>query len=239
MEEITFTRTETAYQTFASGKKVKLDGEGGVRTFSGMIVGDDGVEAIARELSNGTCAELDVFEVTVDGNIWGVIDDVTSGEMRGYAVDRETFDSFIQRAVDGATNGIMVSWDLEDDADTVNSYAITAGELGYKATSLRPLIAATSTATEASSTTISVFVTDDFVSGVQSANNEGGITGLVTADFTVTADGTPVTVTAAEVGDGVYTLTHADLDITSGDVVVVSVDATGYDVANSQFTATL
>jgi len=235
VEEVTFDRTDTAYQTMASGRKFKLDGEGGIRTVSFMLPGDDGVEAIARELSNGSCSEVDVFEVTVDGNIWGVMDDTSVAALRGYAMERETFDSFIQRAVDGSINGVMVSWDLESDEDFVNSYAITSSELGYKATSLRPLIRAACTAQEASSVTIEATVVTDF----GTATNKEGVLGLLTANFTVTANGTPVTVTAAEVGEGVYTLTHADLDITPGDDVIVSVSATSYDVANGTFVATL
>jgi len=235
LEEITFARTETAYKTAASGRKFKLDGEGGIRTFMAQLPGDDGVEPLARELQKVGCSEFDVFEFTVDGNIWGVLDDTTTSDLRGYAVEKETFDAFIVRAVDGDINNISISWDLEDDNDTVNSYAITSGELGYKSTSLRPNIGATCTAVEATSTTITATVTTDFGTAGTSAK----VKGLLTANFTVTANGTPVTVTAVETTDGVYTLTHADLDIDATNEVIVAVTLTGYDITSGTFTATL
>ncbi len=233
LEEVTYDRTDTAYQTVASGRKFKLDGEGGVRSFSGMLMGDDAVEAIARQLQTLGCTEFVAFEFTTDGNIWGVMDDVTSGELRGYHIETETFDAFIQRAMDGATNAIAVSFDFEDDQDFVNSYAITAGELGYRATTLRPLVGATCVAEEATASTMIATVTTDFGSAV-TANP---VVGLLTANFTVTADGVPVTVSATETADGVYTLTFTDGDIDTADVVVVAVSATGYDVESGTFTS--
>lgn len=232
-EEVTWDRSASAYQTMKSGKRFRLDGEGGVRTFNGMLAGDDGVEQMARELQKLGCTEFDVIEITTDGNIWGVMDDTAVADVRGYAVDKETFDAFIQRAVDGAINGVMIQFDLEDDADLVNSYAITTTEMGYRATTLRGLISAVCTAVEATSTTLIATIT----TGYGTAANPGKVVGLTTSNFTVTADGTPVTVTAAETADGVYTLTFADLDISSADEVVVAVSATGYDVASGTFTA--
>lgn len=238
MEEVTYARTETAYQTAASGRKFKLEGEGGVRTFNGMLMGDDGVEEHARQLQKLGCTEFVAFEITTDGYIWGVMDDVTTGDLRGYHIETETFDSFIQRAVDGSTNGIMISFDFEDDKDFVNSYAITAEELGYRATSLRPLIGATCTAEEATATTITATVTTGFgTAGVQ-----GKVVGLLTANFTVVSDTGPVVVTAVETVPGVsgiYTLTHLTTEILPTDLVTVSVTATGYNVADGTFTAAL
>lgn len=236
MEEIKFDRTATAYKTMASGKKFKLDGEGGIRTFSGMLAGDDGIEPIARQLQSVGCSDFDILEVTVDGNIWGVMDDVTSGLVRGYAVEKETFDAFITRAIDGDINNVSISWDLENDIDTINSYAITAEELGYSATTLRPLIGAVCTATEATSTTIIASVATDF--GPASA--QPLLLGLVTANFVVKVGAVTVAATAVETTAGVYTLTHGALDIDPLDVVDVNVvNVTGYAVTSGQFIATL
>jgi len=238
VENLTFERTETSYQTSNSGKKYKLDGEGGVRTVAFSLLGDEGTEQHARELQKLGCSQFDVYWVTVDGNLWGVMDDTSVAELRGYAVEAETFDSFLQLAVDGAVNGVMVSFDLEDDDDNVNSYAITSDELGYKATTLRPNISGTCTAVEATTTTITATVNYDFGSAVNSG--QSGLLGLVTANFTVTSDTGAVTpITVAEVGDGVYTITHDDADITTADNVTVAVSATGYDIVDGTFVAAL
>lgn len=236
MEEVKFERSATAYKTAASGTKFKLDGEGGIRTFSGMLMGDAGVEPIARQLQTLGCSEFDIYEFTVDGNIWGVLDNPSATALRGYAVEKETFDAFIVRAVDGDINNISVSWDLEDDNDTVNSYAITAEELGYKSTSLRPNIAGTCIAIEGSSTTIVATVTTDFgTAGVHSP-----IVGLLTANFVVKVGAVVVVASAVETVDGVYTLTFTDLDIDPTNVVDVNVvGVSGYAISSGQFTALL
>lgn len=234
MEEITYPRTETKYQTMASDKKFKLDGEGGVRSFMGQLMGDNGVEQVARELQKLGCIEFDFIQVSVDGNIWGTMDDSSVAELRGMAVEKETFDAFLNIAVDGAINNIPVSFDLEDDLDMINAYAITADELGYRATTLRPLIQGTCTAVEASTTTIEATVVNGFGSAVIPGTP---ITGLLVGNFTVTANGTPVTVTVAENTSGVYTLTFAEADIDPADEVIVAVSATGYDVTSGTYTS--
>lgn len=238
MEEVTYSRSETSYQTAASGRKFKLEGEGGVRTFNGQLMGDDGVEEHARQLKKLGCTEFVAFEFTTDGNIWGVMDDQTTGIIRGYRIETETFDAFINRAQDGATNGIMVSFDFEDDMDFVNSYAITAQELGYRATSLRPLIGGLCKAVEATATAITATVT----TGFGTAGKQGKIVGLLTANFVVKANGVVKAATAVETVPGVsgiYTLTHLTTDILPADVVTVDVTATGYDVVQGTFVATL
>jgi hypothetical protein len=238
IEEATYDLTDPVYQTFASGTKFLLEGEGNVRTVSFMLPADSGVEQIARELEATGCTEMDFYEATVDGNLWGVVDDpdAASPVMRGYAIQKETFHYQIVRAQDGQINGVMVSFDLEDELDNTNSYAITAGELGYKAnTTLTPLVRATCSIVETSSTSITATVIDGFGSAV----TDNGVLGLATANFTVVSDTGSVTVTATEVGNGVYTLAHSDLEITIGDTVTCSVSATGYDVSDGTFVAAL
>lgn len=235
LEDVTYARTETAYKTAAGGKKFKLDGEGNVYTFRGMLMGDEGVEQMARELQKLGCSEFNMFEFTTDGNIWGVLDDVAVADLRGYHIDKETFDAFIVRAVDGDINAIDMSFDFEDAQDLVDSYAITSEELGYRSTTLRPLITATCVAVEATNTTIVATIT----TGFGTAGTPGTVKGLLAAAFTVTADGVLVTpITSVETADGVYTITHDNGDVSAADEVIVAVSATGYDVASGTFTAT-
>lgn len=238
-ENITYERTETVYETAPSTRKVKIPGVGGVRTFKFETWAKEGVHQILRELKKVGCSDVDFFLATVDGNLWGIIDDVSVPEMRGYEMATETFDAFKEYATDTTTQKIMVSWDLDNAECEENAYAITAEELsatgGVKATSLEGLIGATTSATALTTTTAEVLVKTGFGSAVAA----GSVVGLVSANFVANNLTTPgaVAVTSAPGADpGEYVLTFAAQ--TLNDVIQVDViNATGYDVASTTFSA--
>lgn len=237
-ENVSFERTETVFETAASTRKYKIDGVGGVRSFMFQLWAKDAVHAILRELKKVGCSDVDFFLATVDGNLWGIKDNVTDTVMRGYEMATETFDAFKEYATDTTTQKIMVSWDLDNDECEENSYAITSEEMiatgGVKSTALKGLISAYTTSTALTTTTARVLVN----TGFGSAGDRGDVTGLVDANFSLFNENTQLAVaaTAVETADGDYTLTF--LAQTLNDVITVNVvNATGYDVTGDEFSA--
>lgn len=234
-ENVTFERSESIYETFPSGRKEKIDGVGGVRTMKFQLIGKDAVHQILRELKKIGCTDVDVFLVDVAGSIWGIKDTATTTTMRGYEMATETFDAFKEYASDTTTQKIMISFDLDSAECEEKSYAITSGELGYKATTLGGLISGTQVLTAPLATTVQSIVS----TGFGTAGASGKVVGLVTANFTIFNETTQLAVVvsgAVETAAGTYTLTM--LAQTASDVLTVSVvGATGYDVADNTVVA--
>ena len=230
-ENVTAERTETAYETFPSGRKVKIQGVGGIRTFSFELIGKDAVNAILRELERYGCSDLDFGLVDVNGGLWLHKDNPISDSATGFKMDSETFDAFKVYATDTTTGKIMMSFDMDRFEKESEGYVLTADDLGYPATTLSGLISAYSISEAVTTTTAIVSVYDGF--GTASDVNE--ITGLLSANFTAfnVTDNSSLVVTAVESGVGIYTLTYTAP--TSGDIIRVDVTATGYEVSNSTF----
>lgn len=234
MENITWERTDTVFETAPSTRKYKIPGVGGVRTFNGELWSKDAVHQILRELQVVGCSEVDVFFVTVDGNLWGILEDQNSTELRGYEIATETFDAFKDYATDTTVQKIMVSFDFDNAEAEECSYGITTEELGYKATTLRGLIAASQAVTELTNTQIQSVIS----TGFGSAGDLVKVEGLLQANFTVEVNGASIAIVGVtEPTPGTYVIEHAGT--VPADEVVVKVLATGYDVADAGFTATL
>jgi len=237
-ENISFDRTDTVYETAPSTRKYKIAGVGGVRTFKFETWGKDAVHAILREMKKIGCTDVDFLLVDVAGSLWGIKDNESDTVMRGYTMATETFDAFKTYATDTTTSKLMFMWDLDNAEAEECSYAIVSSELGYSATTLKPNVGASISLVELDATHVQFTVT----SGFGTAVTNDPITGLVDANFVVTANGTPVPIipSIVETSAGVYSFNHLDADITVGDLVVGSViNAIGYDVANGSFTALL
>ena len=237
MENVTTERTDTVYETAASTRKYKAPGVGGVRTFLMELWSKDAVNQILRELKKVGCSDVDFFLATVDGNLWGIMDNPeTDTVLRGYEMATETFDAFKDYATDTTVQKIMLSFDLDNQECEENAFAITAEELGYSSTTLTGLIGATTASTALTTTTAKVTVS----TGFGSAGSRGKVKGLLDANFSVVNNGPgspgAVAVTSVETADGEYTLTFAAQ--TNGDDVRVDIiNAAGYDVVGSNFTA--
>ncbi len=232
-ENVTSERTETVYETFPSGKKQKIEGVGGIRTFMFELVGKDAVNAILRELQRYGCSDLDFGLVDVNGGLWLHKDDPNSTEATGFMMDSGTFDAFKVYATDTTTGKINLSFDLDRYENEAEGYVLTSNELGYRATTLSGLITGYQESVALTTTTAKVEVFDGF--GTASDTNE--IVGLLTANITAynDTDGAPLVVAAAETLPGTYTLTYTAP--TALDVIRVSVLAPGYEIADTTFVA--
>jgi hypothetical protein len=239
VESATFERTDTQYETAASGRKVKLDGVGGIRTWTMELWGDDAAFGVARAYKKFGCSDLDVFYVDVAGANWGIQDVEGDGKVRGYEMSTETFDQFISYTTDTTSQKINLSWDLDAFECEENAWAITADEYGKKFTSIRPLIQGISVLDVAASTLVAAAIITVVVklnSSFGTAGNKQDIVGLLNANFTLldsvgadeVAAGAWTSVT--ENPNGTYTLVSPAV-VAAGDYSLVSA-ASGYSVPN-------
>ena len=233
VENATFDRTDTEYETLPSGNKAKT-GAGGVRTFAWSLWKKQSSNMYLRELEKLGCTDVSFFTIDQNGNWWGIKDELTSNLLRGYKMDVETFDAYREYALDNTRQEIMVSFDLDKYECESNSYVITKDELGYDATTLRGNLSGYQTLTALLSTELQSVV----FTGNGTANDRDDIEGLVLADFTVynvTTDSAIVASGVVETVPGSYTITIPAQ--TASDVIRVSISASGYDVADSTVAA--
>lgn len=231
-ENASFERSETLFETAPSGRKVRIDGVGGIRTMKFELWSKDASFEILRQLSKIGCTEIDMFLVDVAGQLWGIKDDVNSNELRGYAVAVESFDSFKSYATDTTTQKAMIQFELEASEVEENSYAILPSELEYKATTLKPLIPLNVKGTALSSSSFEAVVTDGFGSAV----SPGYVTALIVSNFVLLDSlGNDITLSApTESSPGVYTFTGVAFP-GSGRYTIMVKSVTGYSDAFDSF----
>jgi len=238
VENVTWERTDTVFDTAPSTRKYKIDGVGGVYTLGFETWAKDAVMQIMREALKFGCSEFDVFLATIDGNLWGIKDAVTDTDLRGYEVSAETFDSFIQFATDTTVQKGMFSMDLDNAECVENSYAILAEEMtstgGVKSTALTGNVSGYQTASAVTNTSCQSVV----FTGFGSAGDLDDVTGLVVGDFTVENTDTPggdIAVSLVESPEGTYVITTSAMTATEN--YKITCTKAGYDIADGTFVA--
>lgn len=243
VENAQFPRTDTVYESAPSGRKIKVEGVGGVRTWSFELWGKDGCYGVARAFKKFGCSDIDAYYVDVAGNLWGIMDDATGGIVRGYEVDTETFESIVNFATDTTVQKLMVSFDIDNYECEENAWAITAEEYGSKFSAIKPLIQGYGTLDEGSSTLATgapAVIVVSLYALFGSAGNKHDIVGLGTSAFSLVDSGGTTDVAAGAWGsvvespDGTYTLTTAG-NLTADTYSLKSV-ATGYIVPDISVT---
>jgi hypothetical protein len=239
VENATFERTETSYETAPSGRKIKLDGVGGIRTWAMELWGDDAAFGVARAVNKFGCSDLDVYYVDVSGNNWGIQDIEGDGKIRGYEMSTETFDNFMNYSTDTTSLKIMLSWDLDAFECEEKAWTITSGEYGQKFTNISPLIQGISALDASASTLVAaaiITVVVDLSESFGTAGDKSAITGLLTGAFTlldsVGADevAAGAWTSATENPDGTYTLVSPST-VAAGTYTLVSTGA-GFSIPN-------
>lgn len=237
VENATFERSESQFETFPSGRKIKIEGVGGIRTWAMELVDKDAVFGVARALEKFGCYDIDGYYFDVKGNCWGVQDSYNSGIVRGYEIDTGSLESFMIMPTDTTSQKISLSFDLDAFECESNSWALTPEEYGSNFTTIEPLIEGFASAESVNDTTTVVTLTTNF----GTAGSKGKIVGLA-QDLTAAnanlviknSSGVVQPATAASEGlDGVYTLRTASLS--AGDFTVES-KAKGYYIPVSKFT---
>lgn len=236
----TVPRTDTEYETTASGEKFKLFGQGGIYTFMQEFYGSSGVFTILREFEKMGCRDIDMYIVDVKDQFWGTKPSNTGTDLFAYRLSKQTIDKFFSFPVPGATAKTMLSFDLDKFECVSNSYAITGDQMvdagGVLPTELLPLTSGFQTLTSPSNTTLETIV---FMNGGNAVTNPP-VVGLLVAAFTVTdlgappgaLPGTPIVPTGSvESPDGTYLITVPAMTATN--IIQVEVSATGADVATA------
>ena len=234
VENATFERTEQTYEVAPSTTKYKIDGIGGVRTWNMELWGKDAVNQIYRELKKFGCSSLDVFYIDIQGAIWAIKDDEKTSVIRGYEMGSNTWDVFKDYATDTTVEKLKITFDLSNAECEENSYAITASELGYQATTLRGLISAWIDVDNTDLSTVVATVNTSYGSAMESQK----VVGLEDADFIVLDALNAVLphTGTVENPNGTYTITMtAPLTVT--DTYTVQVVTPTYDVSNGTFVA--
>jgi hypothetical protein len=238
VEEPKWSRTDTVFETASSTQKYKVFGLGGVYTFAFQTWGKDASFQQMREALNFGCSDLDMLLATVDGNLWGIKDSRTDTILRGYELNTETYDSYVEFANATTVAKGMFSVDLDNVECVENSYAILPDEMistgGVKSTSLSPIVGAYQTATAVTNTTCQTIV----FTGGGSAGNATDITALVVGDFTVENTDVPAGNTAVslvESPSGTYVITTSAMTATEN--YKVTCTKAGYDIADGTFVA--
>jgi hypothetical protein len=127
VEEATFERTETAFETSPSGGKYKLE-SGGVRTVAFKMYAKNAVNAILRELKKTGCSDVNMLYVA-SAAIWGVKDDLNTKKIRGFEMASDTFEVFKEYATDTTTAKLNISFDLDSEEVEENAFAVTNEEV--------------------------------------------------------------------------------------------------------------
>lgn len=242
VEEPTWERTETVYDTASSTRKFKVFGVGGVYTLAFQLWGKDAVNAIIRELKKFGCSDVDLYIATVDGNFWGIKDDKTDTIIRGVELNTETYDVFKTFATSTTVEKTMVQVDLENTECVEDFYAITSEEMinsgGVKSTSLRANLAGCQTLSAIDTThTQSVVFSSFGTAGVRDSIEE-----LLAANFTLFNITTQLAVPVlgvVETTPGTYSIEYADVNVTPGDDLRVTIIKNGLVVEDANYTGTL
>ena len=240
VENATFPRTDTEYETAESQRKYKLDGVGGIRSWIMELWAKSAVAGMHRELSKYGCVEMDVYYVDITGAIFGIKDNPTDTDMHGYPLASGTFDVFKEYATNTTVQKLMVSWDLDSDTCEQDAYAITSDQLGYKATDLRGLLTANQVLTEPADGTVIQVVRQTYGSAAELNPVVGlNFTTATVSMFNVT-QGVAMTAPTGYVNvvdsDGEYTFAYLTAEADQNDILRVSVSlAPGYDVQDATF----
>ena len=207
----------------------------GVRTMMFQLWGPDSAAQIYRELKTIGCTELEMYYIDISANTWGIMDDPTTGLLRGYELSAETFDVFKDYATDTTVQKLNISVDFDNEECEENSYVLTSSELGFKPTQIKPLKSASIAADNPDLNTIVATVS----TGFGSAQSSDKVLGMVDADFIVedaTAPGVALAHTGTVETDGTYTITMT-VALTATSSYIVKGSATGYDVTDGAFVA--
>lgn len=238
----TVPRTDDAYEATSNGDQFELEGEGGIYSFLFEYYESGAAFAIARQFLQMGCTDIDMYLVTIDGNIWGTKTSDTSTDFYGYKLSKSTIKNFFSFAVPGNVSKNMFRADLDAFECVENSYAITAQEMidtgGISGTDIVPLTAGFQTLTSPSNTTLQTVVYMSYGSASTRKPIVNLAPGGVATNFTVydeTADAPIVPSGAVESPAGTYLITVPAMTATN--IIRVEVAATGFGVANATVAA--
>lgn len=224
-ENFVITKSETVYETATSGNKYKI--KDGIRSFSFELNDKLSSTRMLEQAKKFGCTALSYFVVDIEGKIEGYKESATGTELFPIPMAQSTYNAILQYATDTTVQKILLDFDQSQYFNDGSIYYLTATDLGYSATTLVGLKAASVVVSSITATGATFTVTKP--SG--SALTTSYVTGLLTANFAVydVTGAAPVPIlTITEASSGVYAVTYAD--VVGANSFRVTVTATGYDV---------
>lgn len=220
---------DTTFETTTDGVKTFLFD--GIRSFTAEKRGKNAPIKFSESLKRNRCAEWGVFVITANNMLLG--ERKNGDRLYPFAVNPDSFDPKAMFKTVGASQKLMLAFDLKRSVDLSRIYGLVGSELTEDVdfVDVSGLIDVELIVdNEVLDTTLQfdLIVNDKYRTGLNPSTT-GSVTGLVAADFALTIDGSVVAITSvSETSDGVYAIVAPAG--TSGDEVVIRTNVLrGYD----------
>jgi len=219
-ENVELPKADSQFEEANSGRMVFL--RQGKRSFSGELWAEDSTPTLLGKLQNNRCVDFGVYIVDVNGNLVG---SKVNGGLYPIPVDNPSFNPTFVFATDSTTQKIMVTFDFDRLFDESTMYMITPTEAGVNFNDLSGLLDVNFNEISIASTSYDAALTLDY----GTALNPIKFVGAVSSDFNLnnTVTGLNIAITTTEAPDGTYSFVFAAQTV--GDVMVLSINKTGYD----------
>lgn len=230
-ENITREKTDTTFETPPSGNMYRV--QDGLRQNVMEFFDANASFAFARELKQFGCTKMGYYTVDINGTLEGIVDDNDPTKFYPFPMMQGSFDLMYMYATDTTVQKLRLQFNLQRSFDETQTYYLTSNDLGYPATELVGLIPATIVASSPTTTSVTVVVTESS----NSALGGSPITGLGSANFTITNldDDSNVVITGTTEGaEGTYVLTYSA--VTGTHPFSVSMAGAGYEAPAVQYT---
>ena len=224
-ENVELPKADSQFEEASSGRMVFL--RQGKRSFSGELWAEDSSPTLLSKLQNNRCVDFGVYIVDVNGNLVG---SKQNDGLYPIPVDNPSFDPKYMFATDSTTSKIMVAFDFDRLFDEGTMYMITPTEAGVNFNDLTGLIDVNFN----NKVITAGQLVADLALDYGTALNPIKFIGAVAADFAITINGAPGSLTSVtESPDGTYIFVFT---ATTGDDIVITIDKDGYD-GEASFTA--
>lgn len=218
-------KAESLFESFNDGSNLFI--QEGTRTFNGVMPKQS--PQFLGQLKSARCVAIGVYIIDKDGNLIG--NGKTDGKLYPILVDNNTWNPVLMKGTDTTVQKIMLTFEysrLERDEDL---RMITSDEFTFDLLNLQGVKDVNFVGMTADAGTDSATFTAETIYGSQCAKVK--VQGLDVADFSMTVNGAPATITTVDetAGAGIYTLTTST-DIVASDVVVVDIVKDNFEVVS-------
>jgi hypothetical protein len=190
-ENVARPKAEAIKENAPSGNMYKI--QDGIRSNTMEFWGKNSSFRFASELTGFGCKEMGYYTVDNCGLLEGYIDPSFPNRLYPLPMMEDSFDKMVTYGTDTTVQKLMLTFNLERNFNEDNLYYITPADLGYPAYNLKGLIPVVMSLVGSPTTTS---VTVRLVKPTGKAIETNGLVGLLSANFAIDDDGTPVTITA-------------------------------------------
>jgi hypothetical protein len=214
-------RAENKMESFDDGSSVFISE--GDRSFTGLLV--KGSPVLKGKIESARCVEVGVYIVDKNGNLIGVLNSAGTA-LLPIKLDEASVAARLMKTTDATIQKLELKFNFSSDEKDENLAMIACDELDANLLLLKGLLDITAEFSGISTTQFTVKLKTQYGTPISPVLDEG----LVAADFALYNDTDSAAVTvvsAAEIPDGVYTITYAAQ--TSADVLFLTPTKNGRD----------